>query len=194
MIPKITCCNNATQYVAWRQVNLNDGHWILRNDSNINQITFCPFCGATLPPTGWIETDLIIDLVFDIDGVIANTEENKYHDSVGFDFAIETLHELYNAQNQGNRMFTIALQTARYMKRENGHQTKAKNRGWKELKEWLKLYEVPYDSVYMGKAAGDLYIDDKGCRVESSKGVSDWKNNFEPALQKVIAKKQGTYQ
>lgn len=69
---------------------------------------------------------------------------------------------------------TIIFLTARYMALYDGDQEKAKARGKQELIFWLREHDIPFDEVHLGKPSADLYVDDKGWRINSSTGEG-WK-------------------
>ena len=75
-----------------------------------------------------------------------------------------------NARDLGNGVydlgFKVILMTARYGDRCSGNTNEQYSRGYVELVNWLEKHGVKYDSCYMGKVAGALYVDDKAARVD----------------------------
>ena len=95
--------------------------------------------------------------VFDIDGTICSkVSDGDYTGAMPYDRRIKTVNRLYE---EGN---TIIFQTARGMGRSNNNQTSA----WENFEEMTRnqLIEwgVNFHALFMGKPAGDIYIDDKG--------------------------------
>ena len=116
---------------------------------------------------------------FDVDGVIAANNNGNYAEAKPYLHAIEQINKAYD------KGYYIKLCTARYGDREHGALYKIYQRGFQELVDWMNHYGVKYDEIIMGKPSADLYVDDKGCKIESSKGLIDWENNFWPALEKL---------
>lgn len=96
--------------------------------------------------------------VFDIDGTICfKTEDQSYEDSLPYIKRIEYINKLFN---EGH---TITFNTARGMGSSNNTEpNKWHSLTLQQLKEW----GVKYHNLFMGKPAGDLYIDDKGIKDE----------------------------
>ena len=97
--------------------------------------------------------------VFDIDGTICTK-------AVEFDYdACEPIRERIGAINrlydQGN---TIIFQTARGMGRFDNDASKAIKTFYDITQEQLNQWGVKYHELFLGKPAGDIYIDDKGVR------------------------------
>jgi hypothetical protein len=97
-----------------------------------------------------------VTYVFDIDGTICSLTDGNYVDAKSFPSRIEKINDLYE---DGNR---IILYTARGMGRtkNNVHLSYSYFYGltMKQLKEW----GVKYHQLFLGKPAGDVYVDDKG--------------------------------
>jgi|TARA_A100001015_G_scaffold274697_1_gene331301 CMP-N,N'-diacetyllegionaminic acid synthase len=86
--------------------------------------------------------------VFDIDGTICYSKTNDYKDSKPILTRIEIINSLYDDGN------TIIFNTAR---------GQASGVDYTYLtREQLKKWGVKHHKLYMGKPAGDIYIDDKG--------------------------------
>ena len=109
-------------------------------------------------------------ICFDVDGVLADPGDpwRPYHLRDPYPWVSE---KLWGLSNQGH---IIILQTARYMGKRDGNQSLAHAEGYVELIDWCYKHNIPHDEIYLGKASADLYVDDRGCRVESKKGMVDW--------------------
>jgi len=98
--------------------------------------------------------------VFDIDGTICYTTDSKYEESVPRRDRINKINELYDAGN------TIIFQTARGMGRSDNCVAYA-IQSFRELtKNQLEEWGVKYHGLFLGKPAGDIYVDDKGEKDE----------------------------
>jgi hydroxymethylpyrimidine pyrophosphatase-like HAD family hydrolase len=99
--------------------------------------------------------------VFDIDGTICTKTEGTYELAEPFYDRIKKINELYDAGHK------IIFNTARGMGRnENSSKTAIQmffDITYKQLEEW----NVKYHSLFLGKPAGDIYIDDKGVSDEN---------------------------
>ena len=94
--------------------------------------------------------------VFDIDGTICTKVTNgDYRDAKPFKKRIEKINNLFERGN------TIIFQTARGMGRNSGNVEKSYEQFYdltlKQLSEW----GVKYHRLFLGKPAGDIYVDDK---------------------------------
>lgn len=105
-----------------------------------------------------------ITLIMDMDGVICENNHGSYKDAPPNYYAIEQINKAYDLG------YNIVIATARYGQRHPGHQYQY---GYEEAIEWLRKYNVKFHELQMGKAAGDIYVDDKGCQVRGNSGV-DW--------------------
>ena len=95
--------------------------------------------------------------VFDIDGTICTkVNDGDYTNAEPITDRIEVVNRLYD---QGN---TIIFQTARGMGRSGNSQAFAWDFFGNKTKSQLEEWGVKFHSLFMGKPAGDLYIDDKG--------------------------------
>ena len=98
--------------------------------------------------------------VFDIDGTICYTKNGDYNMSIPIQDRIDKINDL---RKQGN---TILFWTARGMGR-SGNSVDYAYINFEELtKKQLENWGVKYDGLFLGKPAGDIYIDDKGCKDE----------------------------
>lgn len=134
------------------------------------------------------DTSIPLRICFDVDGVLA-VINGEYANRMIFRQTADIIQKLKDAGH------TICIQTARYMFKRNGNQQEADEHGRLELVAWLEKHHIPYDELYFGKVPADIYVDDRGCRVEASKYMEDWENNFAPILEaskiKVKALQQG---
>lgn len=121
-------------------------------------------------------------VVFDFDGVICANNDGDYINSPAYTFAINQVNKVYDLG------YKVVLFTARYGDRMNGCIARQYNAGYVEWIDWMKENGLKYDEAWMGKPAGMLYVDDKACKVESSKGMEDWDKNFWPALKSLDGK------
>lgn len=108
-------------------------------------------------------------IVFDVDGVIAKNNNGSYADAEPFFYAIEQVNLAYD------KGYYVKLCTARYGDRCKGNISQIYQRGYREIQDWMTKYGVKYDELIMGKPSGDIYVDDKGCRVDSKNGEHEWK-------------------
>lgn len=103
---------------------------------------------------------------FDIDGVICNVTVD-YKDAEPNEEVIAAMHRLYNDGN------VIKLQTARGMGRTSDNvkeiPDEIKDLTLQQLEEW----DVPFDALYFGKVAADVYIDDKGLCFEGPDSIQN---------------------
>ncbi len=96
--------------------------------------------------------------VFDIDGTICANAGSKYEESVPIKGRIDRINQLYKAGN------TIIFQTARGMGRSGNSQAYANKAFYEFTKNQLDSWGVKYHSLFLGKPAGDVYVDDKGTK------------------------------
>ena len=97
--------------------------------------------------------------VFDIDGTICTKAKDfDYEGSQPIKERITIINNLYD---QGN---TIIFQTARGMGRFENDAQKAIDTFYDMTVEQLNGWGVKYHQLFLGKPAGDIYIDDKGVR------------------------------
>lgn len=96
--------------------------------------------------------------VFDIDGTICQTTNGDYNKSKPIQSRIDKINELYE---EGH---TIIFQTARGMGRSNNNVVWCYKKFYNFTKTQLDGWGVQYDDLYMGKPAGDIYVDDKGAK------------------------------
>jgi histidinol phosphatase-like enzyme len=98
--------------------------------------------------------------VFDIDGTICINSNSDYENSVPLQDRINKINQLYS---EGN---TIIFQTARGMGRSKNSPAFAYAKFFELTQDQLKKWGVKYHSLFLGKPAGDIYVDDKGINDE----------------------------
>jgi len=98
--------------------------------------------------------------IFDIDGTICLNENSDYESSTPIQNRIKKINKLYE---EGN---TIIFQTARGMGRSGNSAAFAHASFYEFTKKQLDSWGVKYHSLFLGKPAGDVYIDDKGVKDE----------------------------
>lgn len=97
--------------------------------------------------------------VVDIDGTICTKAQNfDYNKSQPLADRINKINELYD---EGN---VIIYQTARGMGRFNNNPQLAIQEFYSLTKEQLEKWGCKYHLLFLGKPAGDVYIDDKGIK------------------------------
>jgi CMP-N,N'-diacetyllegionaminic acid synthase len=97
--------------------------------------------------------------VFDIDGTICTKAvEFDYESSKPLKGRISLVNKLYDSGN------TIIFQTARGMGRFENDAQKAIETFYEMTANQLEEWGVKYHQLFLGKPAGDTYIDDKGVR------------------------------
>ena len=96
--------------------------------------------------------------VFDIDGTICETHEGDYEKSTPMKERIEVVNKLYD---EGN---TIIFSTARGMGRSANSSAYAHSAFYDFTRLQLIGWDVKFHHLFLGKPAGDVYIDDKGMR------------------------------
>ena len=99
-----------------------------------------------------------MNYVFDIDGTICTTTEGDYEAAKPLTDRIANVNALYD---EGH---TIIFQTARGMGRSNNSVAYANTAFYELTKRQLNNWGVKYHSLFLGKPAGDIYIDDKGIK------------------------------
>jgi len=96
--------------------------------------------------------------VFDIDGTICTVTDGEYPLAKPLRRRIDKVNTLYDEGHE------IILQTARGMGRSNNSKDFAYAKFYEFTKQQLKDWGVKYHSLFLGKPAGDVYIDDKGIK------------------------------
>tara|TARA_R100000008_G_scaffold86783_1_gene81581 strand:+ start:2854 stop:3186 length:333 start_codon:yes stop_codon:yes gene_type:complete len=98
--------------------------------------------------------------VFDIDGTICTNTYGEYEKAMPIVERVKVVNALYE---QGN---TIIMQTARGMGRHNNDAEKAIKDLYDKTAAQLKEWGVKHHMLFLGKPAGDIYVDDRGIRDE----------------------------
>ena len=99
--------------------------------------------------------------VFDIDGTICTKSVEDYTKAIPYKERIEKINKLYDDGN------IIIFQTARGMGRI-GNSAAYAYQAFEDLtRGQLKAWGVNHHGLFLGKPAGDIYIDDKGESDES---------------------------
>lgn len=97
--------------------------------------------------------------VFDIDGTICTKAiDFDYESSEPIKDRIVQINALYDSGH------TIIFQTARGMGRSKNSVVYANAAFYTMTQEQLKSWGIKYHDLFLGKPAGDIYIDDKGAR------------------------------
>jgi|TARA_B100000282_G_C31738739_1_gene495074 rfaE bifunctional protein nucleotidyltransferase chain/domain len=94
--------------------------------------------------------------VVDIDGTICTNTNGDYENAKPLYDRINKINQLYSLGN------TIIFQTARGMGRHNNKADLARYDFYNFTKKQLDSWGVKYHQLFLGKPAGDKYIDDKG--------------------------------
>ena len=97
--------------------------------------------------------------VFDIDGTVCeSTGGGDYSNATPIRERIKAVNELYAAGH------TIIFQTARGMGRSGNSPAYANAAFYSMTKEQLESWGLKFHSLFLGKPAGDIYVDDKAIR------------------------------
>ena len=99
-----------------------------------------------------------MNYVFDIDGTICSDSQGNYLNAQPFGERILVVNKLYEEGNQ------IILYTARGMGSSGNDRVSAIQKWESFTVSQLKLWGVKYHQLFLGKPAGDIYIDDKAFR------------------------------
>ena len=98
--------------------------------------------------------------VFDIDGTICSLTNGEYEKAVPIKERIEKVNSLYEEGNQ------IIFYTARGMGRFKNNRSLAEAEFWTFTNRQLNDWGVKFHGLWLGKPAGDIYVDDKGSKDE----------------------------
>lgn len=170
------CCDWAAAYMC----GIETEYCILGSDEQAWHLKFCPMCGHDFAKPVVRSVAELIDFLlkeanplricFDVDGVLCDDKDPSipYAERPPYNWVAHALAALRQAGH------TIVVQTARYMARHRGNQWRAAEAGYGELYLWLRRHGIHFDEVYFGKASADVYADDRGCRIESARGIIDW--------------------
>ena len=96
--------------------------------------------------------------VFDIDNTLCYTNDSDYENSTPREERIKKVNALYD---EGH---IILLQTARGMGRSGNSQEFAIETFYDFTKQQVTGWGIKHHGLFLGKAAGDIYVDDKGCK------------------------------
>jgi len=99
-----------------------------------------------------------VKYVIDIDGTICTNTNGSYQNAEPIEGRIATVNELYNSGH------IIILYTARGMGRTKNSTALAQCLFTGLTKQQLEAWGVKYHHLFLGKPAGDVYIDDKGIK------------------------------
>tara|TARA_R110002012_G_scaffold315603_1_gene529578 strand:- start:17302 stop:17649 length:348 start_codon:yes stop_codon:yes gene_type:complete len=98
--------------------------------------------------------------VFDIDGTICSNTGGQYEKAEPFMDRIEIINNLHDDGN------IILFLTARGMGRFNNDKKMSEFSFLQLTRTQLDSWGVKYHEIFLGKPAGDYYIDDKGIKDE----------------------------
>ena len=98
--------------------------------------------------------------VFDLDGTLCTNTHGNYKKAKPIRKRVEVVNDLYE---QGNK---IIILTARGMGRHHNSQPLAMAEFYELTRNQLNEWGIKYDQLFLGKPAGDIYIDDKGEKDE----------------------------
>lgn len=93
--------------------------------------------------------------VFDIDGTICSLTGGNYTLAKPLQDRIDKINKLYESGSH------IVFFTARGMGRNNNDKQKAEEQFYSLTESQLQSWGVKYHMLFLGKPAGDIYIDDK---------------------------------
>jgi len=94
-------------------------------------------------------------IVFDVDDTILITVNRDYENSRP---KMEVITGMRAMKEAG---WTIILHTARGMGRSNGNIESVRQEVIEEIEKFCTKYDVPYDSIQIGKPWAAHYVDDK---------------------------------
>lgn len=94
-------------------------------------------------------------IVFDVDDTILLTVNRDYKNSRPITEVIVGMRAMKEAG------WTIILHTARGMGRSNGNIESVRQEVIEEIENFCTKYDVPYDSIQIGKPWAAYYVDDK---------------------------------
>jgi len=96
--------------------------------------------------------------VFDIDGTICTPTDSNYEAATPLVDRIKKVNQIYEDGH------TVIFQTARGMGRSKNSAAYANTAFYEFTKNQLDSWGVKYHALFLGKPAGDYYIDDKGIK------------------------------
>jgi len=99
--------------------------------------------------------------VFDIDGTICTSANSEYEKATPLKDRIKKVNKMYKDGH------TVIFLTARGMGRSENSAAYANKAFYEFTKKQLDSWGVKYHSLFLGKPAGDFYIDDKGINANN---------------------------
>jgi histidinol phosphatase-like enzyme len=96
--------------------------------------------------------------VIDIDGTICNQENGNTPDYTRAKPILERIDKVNDLYDSGNK---IVYFTARGMGRTGGNSQAATDLFYQDTLDQLKTWGAKFHDLFLGKPAGDVYIDDK---------------------------------
>tara|TARA_Y100000310_G_scaffold343167_1_gene449604 strand:+ start:5970 stop:6290 length:321 start_codon:yes stop_codon:yes gene_type:complete len=99
--------------------------------------------------------------VFDLDGTLCTQASGNYSAARPLEANIKVVNRLYN---EGHK---IIIYTARGMGRSNNNYKFANENLYEITAQQLERWSIKYHELFLGKPAGDYYIDDKAIRAEN---------------------------
>jgi len=99
--------------------------------------------------------------VFDIDGTICTSTNSEYEKATPLKDRIKKVNKMYKDGH------TVIFLTARGMGRSENSAAYANKAFYEFTKNQLDSWGVKYHSLFLGKPAGDFYIDDKGINANN---------------------------
>jgi len=94
--------------------------------------------------------------VIDIDGTICTSTNSEYEKAEPLKDRIKKVNDLYEDGH------TVIFLTARGMGRSSNSAAYANKAFYKLTQDQLDSWGAKYHALFLGKPAGDFYIDDKG--------------------------------
>jgi len=98
--------------------------------------------------------------VIDIDGTICTQSNPDYENASPMQENIDKINSLYDIGH------TIVYHTARGMGRTNNNPSEATSLLYDMTRKQLNGWGVKYHRLFLGKPAGDVYVDDKAIRAD----------------------------
>jgi capsule biosynthesis phosphatase len=101
-----------------------------------------------------------VTYIFDLDGTLCTQTSGDYANAQPLVVNIKVVNALYN---EG---YKIIIYTARGMGRSSNDPKFANENFYELTVQQLERWNVKYHELFLGKPAGDYYIDDKAIRAE----------------------------
>ncbi len=118
-----------------------------------------------------------LTVVFDIDGVLCQAGSwADYSKAIPYQHGIDQVNETYDLGHH------VVLQTARGMRKFKGDIAACYHHLYPVTFNWLQKHGVKFHELHFGKRSADIYADDRGCRVRSEAGMTEWNASFWPLL------------